>query len=84
MNKFELEFHPVSEEPTEPGDYVIYNQCDGLHIVEAWFDGGEFIDFWEFAAPHAVGRDFYRAWAKLPDSMELYKVFSRDAEDAAK
>lgn len=35
---FNLNFRPASETPTEPGDYLLYNQCDGYHVVEAWFD----------------------------------------------
>lgn len=66
--KFELDFRPASEDPTTPGDYLLYNQCDGYHVVEAWFTDGEFVGFWPFAASKPVSKDFYRAWALLPDS----------------
>ncbi len=79
--KLDLDFRPVSEDPTEEGDYVIYNQCDGYHIVESHFEDGEFVDFyfWPFKP---VGKDFYRAWAKLPEASALYGEFSRDAVSA--
>lgn len=79
-----LDFRPASERPTEQGDYILYNQCDGYHIVEAWFDDGEFSDFWVFAASKPISKDFYCAWAKLPDTLkDLYPKFARDADPTA-
>jgi hypothetical protein len=75
--KFELDFRPASETPTEPGDYIIYNQCDGYHIVEAWFEGGIFLSFAVFAG-EIVSKSFYRAWAKLPEShTTMYAAFAK-------
>ena len=76
--KFDLDFRPVSEEPTEPGDYLLYNQCDGYHIAEAHFDDDEFDAFYSFACTCRYGTDFYRAWAKLPDTIKtLYELFAK-------
>jgi hypothetical protein len=77
--KFDLDFRPASEVPTQPGDYLLYNQCDDYHVVEAWFDeDGEFEGFWFFAAAQPVSKDFYRAWALLPDAVKtLYDVFAK-------
>jgi hypothetical protein len=84
MLKFELDFHPASEEPTKPGDYLLYNQCDGYHVVEAHFyDDGEFDGFYFFASAKPVSADFYRAWALLPDSVKtMYDAFAKKDEDA--
>jgi hypothetical protein len=77
-----LEFHPSTETPTERGDYLLYNQCDGYHIAEYW-DGqreqhGIEPGFRFFAAPGIVGPDFYSAWAKLPNTLtDLYPRFAR-------
>lgn len=77
--KFDLEFLPNTQTPTEPGDYVLYNQCDGYHIVEASFaDDGAFEGFYFFGG-RTVGDDFYRAWAKLPEShTTMFDAFGRD------
>ncbi len=77
--KFDLDFRPASEVPTVEGDYVLYNQCDGYHVVEAWFDEGEFCGFYFFANPKAVSKDFYCAWAPLPKCNSLYDAFARTA-----
>jgi len=75
--KFELDFRPVSETPTERGSYLLYNQCDGYHIAEAWFIDGEFITFAWFA-DGPVDKDFYCAWALLPDGTKtLYDAFAK-------
>jgi hypothetical protein len=74
---FDLEFHQASEEPTEPGDYLLYNQCDGYHVAEAWFPEGEFCGFYFWPHDH-VSPNFYCAWAKLPDTVKtLYDVFAK-------
>jgi hypothetical protein len=79
--KFNLDFHPASDEPTDPGDYLLFNQCDGYHIAEAWFEeNGEFISFAWFAGG-LVSKSFYRAWALLPDTVKtLYDVFAEKKE----
>lgn len=75
--KFDLDFRPASETPTERGDYLLYNQCDGYHIAEAWFDDGEFVGFY-FHAQGFASPNFYRAWALLPDTAKtLYDVFAK-------
>lgn len=74
----ELEFHPAGERPTEEGDYVLFNSCDGYHIAEAFFDEGEFVCFHFFFAEE-VPEDAYCAWAKLPDTTaDLAIRFARD------
>ena len=77
--KFDLDFRPASETPTKPGNYLLYNQCDGYHVVEAWFsEDGEFEGFWFFAASRPVSKDFYCAWARLPDAAKtLHDVFAK-------
>lgn len=76
--KFDLNFFISSERPTEPGDYLIYNQCDGYHVAEAWFDEGEFQGFY-FHAQGFASPDFYCAWAKLPDSVRtMYDLFAKE------
>lgn len=76
--KFELDFRPASETPTEPGDYLLYNQCDGYHVVEAWFEEGQFLGFYSFASTSPYDTDFYCAWALLPDTIKtLYDAFAK-------
>jgi hypothetical protein len=78
--KFDLDFRPASETPTQPGDYLLYNQCDGYHIAEAWFEDGEFQSFCIWPA-HIVSSDFYCAWALLPDTIKtLYDLFAKKPE----
>lgn len=80
--KFDLDFHPASEEPTQPGDYLLYNQCDGYHIAEAWFDDGCFTCFHHWSHG-VVPKNFYRAWALLPDSVKtMYDLFAKKPEVA--
>lgn len=80
--KFELDFRPASEMPKQPGDYLLYNQCDGYHIAEAHFDDGEFDAFYSFACAHRYSKDFYCAWALLPDSVKtMHDAFAK--KDAA-
>lgn len=80
--KFDLDFRPASETPTVPGDYLLYNQCDGYHVVEArFYDDGEFDDFYVFASSCPVSRNFYRAWALLPDAVKtMHGIFARKDE----
>lgn len=79
MPTFDLKFHPASDKPTEPGDYLLYNQCDGYHVAKAWFgDNGEFVGFWFFAASRPIPEDFYCAWALLPDGVKtMYDAFAK-------
>jgi hypothetical protein len=74
---FNLIFMPQVQLPHEEGDYVLYNQCDGFHIAEAWFDDGEFLGFRFWAADGYVPDDAFQAWAKLPDPIkQLYDAFA--------
>lgn len=69
--KFDLVFQPASVAPTERGDYLIYNQCDGYHIVEPFFDDdGDFLAFHTFMG-NFIDPDFYCAWALLPDAVRV-------------
>lgn len=73
---FELNFRPGQEVPDTEGDYLLYNQCDGYHIAEAWFVDGAFCGFYFWPNEHVSPR-FYCAWAKLPDTTkELYEAFA--------
>lgn len=76
---FQLLFRSADEEPTEPGWYLLYNQCDGFHQVEAWCDeDGEFTGFREWCANDYFPKDGYCAWARLPDTEgALYDTFAR-------
>lgn len=75
---FELKFRPSSEAPTERGDYLLYNQCDGYHVAEGRFDEGEFTGFHFFADPNPISEDFYCAWALLPDGVKtMYDAFAK-------
>lgn len=76
---FTLEFHPASEDPTEEGDYLLYNQCDGFHLASAWIDGDDFEGFFSFNS-HQFPPDAYCAWARLPEShTELFALFANGA-----
>ncbi len=80
--KLELDFRPASEPPTEEGDYVLYNQCDGYHVAGARFYGNEFDGFCFFGEFDPEPKDCYQAWEKLPAPSVLYAEFSRDAVSA--
>ena len=72
---FLLEWHPAHEDATTEGDYLLYNPCDGFHVAELVFlDDGQ-PDGFVFFGDGDVGRDFYKAWAKLPDTNFLYGHF---------
>lgn len=74
--KFSLLIKPQAEVPTEAGDYLLYNQCDGFHIVEAhFFEDGSFDGFYSFMGEEFKD-DSYMAWAKLPDTDLMYQVFA--------
>lgn len=53
--------------------YLIYNRCDGWHVVEAHFDEtNEFQGFYFFAQPgNYLSEDFYEIWIELPDIRNL-------------
>ncbi len=72
--KYALEFFSKDIDPTMDGEYLIINPCDGFHLATAAFDeDGCFCGFYEFMR----GRDdFYVAWAKLPESIDV--VASQD------
>ena len=80
MNTFCLEFHHQSEKPTDEGTYVLYNQCDGFHIAECWLYDGKF-EYFNWFAGERISEDFYAAWAKLPDSLLLYRAFADEPTD---
>lgn len=74
---FPLAFKPQAQRPTESGTCVIYNQCDGFHLVEAVVIDGEFCGFRTWAGRDYIGDDFYVAWARMPDSYDaLYELFA--------
>lgn len=76
MMQLGLTFFPQRESPKEEGDYVIYNQCDGFHIVQARVEDGEFLGFQFWAQPEFITDDSYQAWAKLPGTDALYEAFA--------
>lgn len=79
VGQFRLHFRFYREDPTEEGDYLLYNQCDGYHLVSAAFEDGEFLGFYSWGGG-LVDRNHFRAWAKLPVSHEdLFNIFSKEA-----
>ncbi|MDO8415504.1 MAG: hypothetical protein Q7S87_04765 [Agitococcus sp.] len=79
-----LNFRPTSEKPTADGDYIIYNQCDGYHVVSAWIIDGEFEGFHFFADKKTIPEDWYCAWALLPcpNDSGLFEKFARKQPSA--
>ena len=80
-----LTFHSADVDPVgnefDHDEYLLYNPCDGFHIAFASFDGGEFTGFQNFLGTQRYERDFYDAWAKLPDCVEtLHPAFGRTRE----
>lgn len=74
--KFDLVFHHQSIAPTEAGEYLLYNQCDGYHWAEAYFfNDGSFNAFFTFMHEE-FSPDTYQAWAKLPSARVLYEKFA--------
>ena len=72
---FALVWHPNTMAPLVEGDYILYNRCDGFHIVESTLDdNGDVVGF-HFFAGKEVARDFYTAWALLPTTAFLYRTF---------
>ena len=83
-----LNFQPVGTTPTNGralDAYLLYNQCDGFHIVFAhWDEDGAFEGFFDFLGDNEYGDDFYEAWAKLPDCNDvLFPVFGSRPSRAA-
>lgn len=86
LSAFKLEFKPYSEHPTNENDnggwagrdYLVFNPCDGYHLVNAHFDEetGKFEGFAPWGTNDFYGEDCYAAWALLPDCVEeLYPAF---------
>lgn len=74
--KFQLQFFPADQSPTEEGDYILYNQCDGYHFATAYFcDGFDCFMTWNGGVYEP---DWYCAWAKLPEShTDLFNLFAK-------
>lgn len=74
--RFDLDFRPAAEAPrADDWDqaFLVYNQCDGYHIMyPIWWDE-ERTDFWGFrswaSTDVVLPYEFYCAWARLPDSI---------------
>lgn len=80
--QFALLFVHQSTRPTERGTYLLYNQCDGFHLVEAHFDEGRFLGFYDWNGTTPFGEDCYVAWAKLPSGVQvLYPHFADKPRD---
>ena len=68
LERFELVFHPATEKPEDPKNgetFLIYNPCDGYHIVE-WLDDG----FYSWMSPVSFNQEAIGCWAKLPAEWE--------------
>ncbi|WP_392552889.1 hypothetical protein RHO14_03235 [Orbus wheelerorum] len=71
----ELEVHSSSELP-RPEDWtkeaILFNKCDGYHIAHkiVFNDDGSFDGFYDFTM-NRFDKDFYVAWAILPDSVTI-------------
>ena len=79
-----LNFRPTSEKPTADGDYIIYNQYDGYHIVRARIIDGEFNGFHYFTGSKTIPNAAYCAWALLPcpNDSGLFAKFARKQPSA--
>jgi Lar family restriction alleviation protein len=76
---FPLRFHSSAEYPTEEGDYLLYNQCDGYHFATAYILDGKFDCFMDWNSG-VYEPDWYCAWAKLPEShTDLFDLFASKA-----
>lgn len=78
---FPLVFRPKAEIPRQSEDQrtaLLFNQCDGYHIAYIrFFDDGEFDGFYPFDGEE-YGKDFYEAWAVLPDEVkDLHPIFAK-------
>lgn len=75
IQNFVLDWHPNTVKPWQEGDYILYNRCDGFHIVESSIDeDGEVCGF-HFFGGEPADTDFYQAWALLPATAWLYRKF---------
>lgn len=75
--EFALNFFPSVQDPTEEGDYLLYNQCDGYHLATAYFDDG--FDCFMSWGGGVIQTACYQAWAKLPEShTDLFNLFAID------
>jgi hypothetical protein len=76
-------FRSPSEKPVQPDDdsypqAILYNQCDGYHMVFARFDvDGTFDGFYDFCGTDQYTEDFYSAWALMPDANSLFASFGK-------
>lgn len=74
---FALQFHPAETDPTEEGDYLLYNQCDGYHFASPYFYDGKFEAFMSWKGS-VYEPDWYCAWALLPTShTTLFDLFAK-------
>ncbi|MBW4979569.1 hypothetical protein ABWH88_06740 [Marinobacter adhaerens] len=79
---FGLTFHSNNQDPGkayEDRDFLLFNPCDGYHVAIADFEGSEFIEFRQFAGS-SYGKDFYTAWAVLPDTSDVRRDFPHQDE----
>ena len=77
-----LKWHSADETPPQEGDYILFNQCDGYHLVEAWFgEANVFEGFYRFGSVYKFPREAYCAWALLPDTVTT--MFQRFVEESA-
>lgn len=89
MTEATIKFRHHSETPTMPEDdsfptALLFNQCDGYHLVYArFYEDGEFYGFYDWCgtSPYEPGNHFC-AWALLPPSGHLYEPFAdKDPHD---
>lgn len=73
-----LDFFPTSTRPLLEGDYVIYNKCDGYHIVEGVEIDGKIV-FQDWGGE--IKDDFYVAWARLPTTELMYERFAKQGRE---
>ncbi|WP_418141530.1 hypothetical protein NUW46_04990 [Marinobacter sp. MA] len=79
---FGLTFHSNNQEPGkafEDRDFLLFNPCDGYHVAIADFEDGDFIEFRQFAGS-SYGKDFYTAWAVLPETCDVRRCFPHQDE----
>jgi len=79
--KIELVFHANTVTPSydqtpnsyRPSPCLIYNKCDGYHLVYAQFDlhTNEFEGFFDRFGHDEYEADFYISWALLPEGFSV-------------
>ena len=74
-----LNVYPKSFCPSLEGDYIIFNPCDGYHVVQGVEVDGKII-FQEFGG-REVADDFYVAWARLPTTELMYELFAKKGRE---